>query len=318
MVPIDTPRKRIALSLSIMIIALSLTGSTALAATKTISVKKTSSTSHAIKKPTAPSKSTVIKKKTQVKGQSTSAARVKTLAPDAAILTQYTVMSGDTVSAIAKKFSVDESDIFDLNGLATTDKIHAGTVLVIPVNTPINTSTKPAITTPISVPAAPQPAAQSPVTTPVTIAAATIPAIKTININTPTSTTALRGGYYVQPVTGLLTQGIHDINAVDFGCPIGSDVHAAAGGTVFIIKGGSAYNGGYGNYIVINHANGTQTLYAHLSQVNVTMGQTVTQGQLIGLSGMTGRATGPHLHLEVRGAMNPWGDDALGTHYTAE
>jgi murein DD-endopeptidase MepM/ murein hydrolase activator NlpD len=304
MVPIDTPRKRIALSLSILIIALSLTGSTAFAATKTVSIKKTSSASHAIKKAAATSKSTAIKKKTQVKGQSTSAARAKTLSAEAAILTQYTVVSGDTVSAIAKRFSVDESDVFDLNGLATTDKIHSGTVLVLPVNQPAKAVASP---TPVII----QPAAQSPVTAPIVIT--TLPIPSTIKV-----AATLRGGYYVQPVTGLLTQGIHDINAVDFGCPIGTDVHAAAGGTVFIIKGGSAYNGGYGNYIVINHANGTQTLYAHLSQVNVTVGQTVTQGQLIGLSGMTGRATGPHLHLEVRGAMNPWGDDSLGTHYTAE
>ncbi len=288
MVSIDTPRKRIALSLSITIIALSLAGSTAFATTKTTSIKKISPVTHAIIKKTT-------KRTFKVKGASTSAARAKTVSHIASILTQYTVVSGDTISGIAEKFSVDESDILDLNGLVKNDKIHIGAILVIPVDAPSTLSIAPT-------PSINQSAMQTPSTASI--------AIKVV--------TALRGGYYAQPVTGILTQGIHDINAVDFGCPIGTDVHAAATGTVFIAKNNDAYNGGYGNYIVINHPNGTQTLYAHLSQVSVTVGQTVTQGQLIGLSGMTGRATGPHLHVEVRGAMNPWGDDALGTHYTTE
>jgi len=60
---------------------------------------------------------------------------------------------------------------------------------------------------------------------------------------------------------------------------------------------------------MIDHGNGYQTLYAHLSQVNVHCGQSVFQGQLIGLGGSTGHSTGPHLHFEVRykgGFINPW------------
>ena len=63
---------------------------------------------------------------------------------------------------------------------------------------------------------------------------------------------------------------------------------------------------GYGNYIVISHPNGTQTLYAHLSGLAVVAGTSVTRGEIIGYVGSTGRSTGSHLHFEVRGAKNPF------------
>ncbi len=68
-------------------------------------------------------------------------------------------------------------------------------------------------------------------------------------------------------------------------------------------------NYGYGNMVIIDHGNGWQSLYAHLSQWNVNCGQSILQGQVLGLAGSTGRSSGPHLHLEtayngVR--VNPW------------
>ena len=87
--------------------------------------------------------------------------------------------------------------------------------------------------------------------------------------------------------------------------PIGSSLFASADGTVLIAKS-TGWNGGYGQYVVIKHPNNTQTLYAHMSSVSVSVGQSVKKGQTIGLSGNTGRSTGPHLHFEIRGAKNPF------------
>ncbi len=66
------------------------------------------------------------------------------------------------------------------------------------------------------------------------------------------------------------------------------------------------WNGGYGNYIVIRHGGGTQTLYAHTSSNLVSVGDTVSAGETIGAVGNTGQSTGPHLHFEVRGTSNPF------------
>lgn len=93
---------------------------------------------------------------------------------------------------------------------------------------------------------------------------------------------------------------------VDLGTVIGGPIYAADGGTVIYA---GAISGGYGIMIMIDHGNGYQTLYAHLSSVAVSCGQGVSQGQLIGYGGSTGNSTGPHLHFEVRyggGYVNPW------------
>jgi murein DD-endopeptidase MepM/ murein hydrolase activator NlpD len=73
------------------------------------------------------------------------------------------------------------------------------------------------------------------------------------------------------------------------------------------------WNGGYGNYIVIDHDNGTQTLYSHQSSNIVYVGQYVQKGEVIGYMGSTGRSTGNHLHFEVRGATNPLTKCSLGS-----
>jgi len=117
---------------------------------------------------------------------------------------------------------------------------------------------------------------------------------------------AVKVGYYIRPTNGLRTQGIHGRNAVDIASPIGTPVRASAEGTVILAKIGG-WNGGYGNYVVIRHPNGTQTLYAHLSVLYVNNGQVVTQGETIAGTGNSGRSTGPHLHFEIRnGPINPF------------
>jgi murein DD-endopeptidase MepM/ murein hydrolase activator NlpD len=90
-------------------------------------------------------------------------------------------------------------------------------------------------------------------------------------------------------------------NGVDFGIPQGTKVTAALAGTVVETGNTDAVTGclSYGRWVLIRHANGLSTLYAHLSSVSVSNGQAVTTGQLIGYSGNTGYSTGPHLHFSV-------------------
>jgi murein DD-endopeptidase MepM/ murein hydrolase activator NlpD len=113
-------------------------------------------------------------------------------------------------------------------------------------------------------------------------------------------------GYFSHPVPGAIkTQGIHGHNAVDLAAPLKTPVQAATEGRVLVAQV-SGWNGGYGTYVVIEHPNGTKTLYGHLHSLSVKNGDTVTQGQEIGLLGSTGHSTGPHVHFEVWGAKNPF------------
>ncbi len=93
---------------------------------------------------------------------------------------------------------------------------------------------------------------------------------------------------------------------IDLAADLGANIYAADGGVV-VYAGANSY--GYGNMIMIDHGTGFQTLYAHLSQIFVSCGQSVTQGQVIGAAGATGNASGPHLHFEVRTlttVIDPW------------
>lgn len=85
-------------------------------------------------------------------------------------------------------------------------------------------------------------------------------------------------------------------SGMDLAVPTGTPIRAALGGTVTASK----YDSSYGNYVKIDHGNGLATLYAHNSQLLVRVGQTVRAGDVVSLSGATGRVTGPHLHFEVR------------------
>ena len=100
-------------------------------------------------------------------------------------------------------------------------------------------------------------------------------------------------GYRRDPFTG--ERKGH--SGMDLAVPTGTSVRAALPGTVTV----STYNrGGYGYYVMIDHGGGLATLYGHCSQLLARVGQTVEAGDVIALSGSTGRSTGPHLHFEVR------------------
>lgn len=183
---------------------------------------------------------------------------------------RHTVKEGDTLASLAKKYGGDADEIMSYNQLASAT-LRAGDVVVIPggeIETP-----KPAVSSSVAV-------------------------------STGGSAAAAIG--FIHPLPGSIrTQGIHGYNGVDLAAAVGTAIRAAAAGDV-IIAASSGWNGGYGNYVVVRHANGTQTLYAHMSSVAVSTGDSVSQGETLGGVGNTGRSTGPHLHFEVRGAKNPF------------
>lgn len=109
------------------------------------------------------------------------------------------------------------------------------------------------------------------------------------------------------PITGRLMGGFGERTdpfsgegarhtGVDISAPMGTPVKATADGVII----SAGWNGGYGRCVIIDHGNGYQTWYGHLSKINVMEGEEIRQGETLGLVGMTGRATGPHLHYEVR------------------
>ncbi|MEU6800966.1 M23 family metallopeptidase [Streptomyces neyagawaensis] len=111
---------------------------------------------------------------------------------------------------------------------------------------------------------------------------------------------------YVSPITGsYISTGYKSGGAVwSSGSHTGVDFHAASGTPVHAVGAGTVveagWGGAYGNNVVIKMNDGTFTQYGHLSSIAVSVGQTVTPGQQIGLSGATGNVTGPHLHFEAR------------------
>jgi len=119
-------------------------------------------------------------------------------------------------------------------------------------------------------------------------------------------------GRFIWPVNGVITSPFgyrnHPIfgrqilhSGIDIGVDSGTPVHAADSGVV--VEAG--WLGGYGYAVVIYHGNGLSTLYGHNSSLNVSAGQSVSQGQVIAYSGSTGNSTGPHVHFEVRANGDP-------------
>jgi murein DD-endopeptidase MepM/ murein hydrolase activator NlpD len=110
---------------------------------------------------------------------------------------------------------------------------------------------------------------------------------------------AKRGtGIFGWPVSGYITQRYSEAHpAADIGVVVGTPVKAADSGYVAVVGRSDT---GYGLYVLVDHGNGFQTLYAHFSMIYVEVGQSVTKGQPLGASGNTGKSTGPHLHFEIK------------------
>jgi murein DD-endopeptidase MepM/ murein hydrolase activator NlpD len=186
---------------------------------------------------------------------------------------EHTVAKGDTLQGIASKYKTDIDDILNANDIEEGAKLSIGDKLMIPgANLLSETKTK-----------------------------STSGGSKGGYSNMPSV-----AGYFKNPVPGgVKTRGVKPGHkGVDIAAPTGTPIHAAAEGTVLIARNG--WNGGFGNYVVMQHPNGVKTLYAHMSRLGTTPGAKVSQGEIIGYVGSTGHSTGPHLHFETLGSKNPF------------
>lgn len=177
----------------------------------------------------------------------------------------HTVVANDTLESIAQQYKAEVSAIIECeyNGLESPYNLSLGQKLIVPDGKkPYQPRVVHAYSGPI-----PQGA-------------------------------AVGTGSFAWPTSGSITQGFKPMHqAIDIGAPTGTPITAADSGCV-VTAGWSEY--GYGKYVVIDHSNGFQTLYAHLHTILVEVGQSVGKGERIGSIGSTGRSTGPHLHFEIR------------------
>lgn len=197
---------------------------------------------------------------------------------------EHTVIKGQTLQSIAKTYKVDVSDIALYNGITENSKLAIGDVLIIPGGEMYDEGgDKPASNL-----------------------GSSVAKDKNYYETHPIQNFA---GYFINPLpTGRKTQGLHGPGnrGIDIGAPKGTPIYASASGTVLIAKTG--WSGGYGTMAIVQHPNGTKTLYAHMSKLGTYTGDRVSQGGIIGYVGSTGHSTGPHLHFEVFNAKNPGTD----------
>ena len=200
---------------------------------------------------------------------------------------RHTVEEGDTISDIAEEYGGKEQEIREYNNITREDSLAVGDKVIVPSGE-ISREEPQDGGNPAEEGAAPAPTSE------------------------PSGTESVESGYYATPARGaIVTQLLHGYNAVDFAADHGSAITAAAPGEVIVSKSG--WNGGYGNYVVIKHPNGTETLYSHNARNIVGVGEQVERGQVIGYMGSTGRSTGTHVHFEVRGTSNPFSGCGLRT-----
>lgn len=184
----------------------------------------------------------------------------------------HAVRSGDTVESVAKKYAAQSQAIVDFpfNDVPDDFKLKVGQLLIVPDGSP------PEVKMP-KVRPQPQYLAQGPAS----------PAFQ-----------APFGAQFIWPTGGQLSQYYAWYHpGIDVANRSAPGIAAADGGTV--VGAGWPDGQGYGNRVVIDHGNGYTSLYAHLSNIYVSVGETISRGQLLGQMGSTGRSTGTHLHLEI-------------------
>jgi LysM repeat protein len=187
----------------------------------------------------------------------------------------HDVVEGDTLEGIAEQYDVPVEDIvaYEPNNLEFPYRLYPGTQILVPGAVREVFVWDPP-TLPVSSSGSPE-------------------ALQGLFVAVPGT------GVFLWPVGGReITQGFwYGHQAIDVGLVRGTPVYASDTGTITYAAWSPWC---YGNLIVINHGNGYETFYAHLSGFNVTPGQTVYQGNLIGWSGNSGCSSGPHLHFEIR------------------
>ena len=175
----------------------------------------------------------------------------------------YTVKWGDTVGSLSSRYKSESAEIIAVNNLPSPDALFVGQLLILPGGRP---------------PPPPPP-----------------PAPARVVVESAPSAPSSAG--FVAPLVGLLTQYFgYGHEGVDIARPHGTPVQAAGGGRVVEAR---KLGYSYGWYLIIDHGNGFQTMYAHMSAFLVDLGEDVEAGQVIGRVGITGRSTGPHLHFEL-------------------
>lgn len=185
----------------------------------------------------------------------------------------YTVKNGDTLGSIAKKYEGDSDKIVSFNKLSDSSDIIIGQTLMIPGGRPYQ---------------APAP-----------IQTAKIAPVSKIFAARGTAPGEQGGSSLIWPTTTRRISQYYSWRhtALDIDGEFGDLIWTSGTGTVSRVQ---YLNYGYGYNVIIDHGNGTQTLYAHFQKIYVKPGEAVTQGQALGEMGSTGRSTGSHLHFEVR------------------
>ena len=204
----------------------------------------------------------------------------------------YVIKKGDTLDKIVKKYNVDTDDVALYNNLFGDDTLSVNDEIFLPgAKTLVEEKT---IKNNLTIK-----------TNKRWVKGNTEYLNTTVSVNKYASLPQFPD-YFTHPSPGATrTQKMHGANSVDLANTKGAPVVASAGGVVRIAKS-DGYNFGYGKYIIITHPNGTETLYAHNSELLVSSGQSVNKGQQIAKIGSTGNSTGPHVHFEIRGAYNPF------------